>query len=119
MDRLQAMEVFVQVADAGNLTRASEYMQLSKATVPTLIRNLEIALSVKRLNRTTRHISVTADGAAYYERCLGILADVSAAEDVVSSAKAIASGRLRIDVQTGINEGAGVRGVDSFAVRHA
>ena len=61
MNKLQAMEVFVQVVDAGGFTRAAENMQLPKATVSTLIQSLEQALEVKLLNRTTRQVSVTAD----------------------------------------------------------
>lgn len=102
MDKLLAMEVFVQVVDAGGFTRAAEHMQLPKATVSTLIRNLESALAIKLLNRTTRRISVTADGAAYYERCLSILADVREAEDSLSRTHASPRGRLRADVPTGL-----------------
>ena len=80
MNKLLAMEVFVQVVDAGGFTRAAENMQLPKATVSTLIQALEGALAVKLLHRTTRQVSVTADGAAYYERCLRILSDVREAE---------------------------------------
>ncbi|STS10681.1 D-malate degradation protein R [Ewingella americana] len=83
MNKLQAMEVFVQVVDTGGFTRASENLKLPKATVSTLIQSLEASLSVKLLNRTTRHVSVTADGAAYYERCIRILSEVRDAEDSV------------------------------------
>ncbi len=102
MDKLQAMEVFVQVVDSGGFTKAAESLQMPKATVSTLIRNLESALSVKLLNRTTRQVSVTADGAAYYERCLRILADVKDTEESLSLTKASPSGRLRIDIPTGL-----------------
>lgn len=102
MDKLLAMEVFMQVVDAGSFTRAAEIMQLPKATVSTLVRNLETALSVKLVNRTTRQVSVTADGAAYYERCVAILADVRDAEDALSKTQASPSGRLRVDVPTGL-----------------
>lgn len=102
MDKLQAMAVFVQVVDAGGFTRAADNMKLPKATVSTLVRDLEASLSVKLLNRTTRQISMTADGAAYYERCLRILADVRDAEDSLSSTHASPSGRLRVDVPTGL-----------------
>jgi len=102
MDKLQAMEVFVQVVDAGGFTRAAENLQLPKATVSTLVRNLETSLSVKLLNRTTRQISLTADGAAYYERCLRILAEVRDAEDSLSKTQASPSGRLRIDVPSAL-----------------
>ena len=101
MDKLQAMEVFVQVVDTGSFTRAAENLQMPKATVSTLVRNLETTLSVKLLNRTTRQISVTADGAAYYERCLAILADVRDAEESLSASRASPTGRLRVDVATG------------------
>ena len=102
MNKLQAMEVFVQVVDAGGFTRAAENMQLPKATVSTLIQSLELALEVKLLHRTTRQVSVTADGAAYYERCLRILSDVREAEESLSRNRANPSGRLRVDASTGV-----------------
>jgi LysR family transcriptional regulator for bpeEF and oprC len=100
MNKLQAMEVFVQVVDAGGFTRAADSMQLPKATVSTLVQQLEQSLQVKLLNRTTRQVSVTADGAAYYERCLRILADVREAEETLSRTKANPGGRLRVDAAT-------------------
>jgi LysR family transcriptional regulator for bpeEF and oprC len=102
MNKLQAMEVFVQVVDAGGFTRAAEHLQLPKATVSTLIQSLETALSVKLLHRTTRQVSVTADGAAYYERCLRILSDVREAEESLSRTRLSPSGRLRVDAPTGL-----------------
>src|SRR3954467_9328386 len=102
MNKLQAMEVFVQVVDAGGFTRAAELMQLPKATVSTLVQNLETTLAVKLLHRTTRHVSVTSDGAAYYERCLRILSEVKEAEESLSRNRASPSGRLRVDVSTGL-----------------
>lgn len=102
MNKLQAMEVFVQVVDAGGFTRAAEHLQLPKATVSTLIQSLESALTVKLLNRTTRQVSVTADGAAYYERCLRILSDVRDAEESVSRTRLSPSGRLRVDAPTSL-----------------
>jgi LysR family transcriptional regulator for bpeEF and oprC len=102
MNKLQAMEVFVQVVDSGGFTRAAENMQLPKATVSTLVQALEQALAVKLLHRTTRQVSVTSDGAAYYERCLRILSDVREAEESLSNNRASPSGRLRVDVSTGM-----------------
>ena len=102
MNKLQAMEVFVQVVDAGGFTRAAENMKLPKATVSTLVQSLETSLSVKLLHRTTRHVSVTADGAAYYERCLRILSDVREAEESLSRTRLSPSGRLRVDAPTGL-----------------
>ena len=102
MNKLLAMEVFVQVVDAGGFTRAADHLQMPKATVSTLIQMLEKTLAVKLLHRTTRQVSVTTDGAAYYERCLGILADVREAEESLSRNRANPGGRLRVDVATGI-----------------
>ncbi|MYM34319.1 LysR family transcriptional regulator [Duganella sp. FT94W] len=102
MNKLQAMEVFVQVVDASGFTRAADNMKLPKATVSTLIQSLETSLAVKLLHRTTRHVSVTADGAAYYERCLRILADVREAEESLSRTRLSPSGRLRVDAPTSL-----------------
>lgn len=118
MDKLQAMEVFVQVVDTGSFTRAAENLQMPKATVSTLIRNLETTLSVKLLNRTTRQISVTADGAAYYERCLSILADVRDAEEALSANHASPTGRLRVDVSTGFARHLLIPSLSAFFARY-
>lgn len=98
MDRLQAMEVFVRVVDTGAFTRAAGVLHMPKATVTTLVQNLEAHLGVKLLNRTTRRISVTPDGAAYYERCTRILAEVEETESALSHTKSSPRGRLRVDV---------------------
>jgi LysR family transcriptional regulator for bpeEF and oprC len=117
MNKLQAMEVFVEVVDAGGFTRAAEHLQLPKATVTTLIQSLEKVLAVKLLHRTTRQISVTADGAAYYERCLRILSDVREAEESLSRNRASPSGRLRVDVSTGMASGILIPALPDFFAR--
>jgi len=101
-NKFQAMEVFVQVVDTGGFGRAAESMKLPKVTVSTLIKQLESALSVKLLHRTTRHVSVTADGAAYYAHCLRILSELREAEDSLSRTRLSPSGRLRVDAPTGL-----------------
>lgn len=100
MNKLQAMEVFVRVVDTGGFTRASESLGMPKATVTTSIRDLELLLKVRLLNRTTRRVAVTTDGAAYYERCVAILDQVRDAEESLSTNHASVSGRLRVDVPT-------------------
>jgi len=98
MDRFEAMVVFAQVVDSGGFTRAAEVLRMPKATVTTMVQNLEAHLGVKLLNRTTRRVEVTADGAAYYERCTRILADVQETEAALSTARVRPQGRLRVDV---------------------
>jgi LysR family transcriptional regulator for bpeEF and oprC len=100
MDKLQAMEVFVRIVETGGVTRAADSLGIPKATATTLIQRLEAALGVRLLNRTTRKVSVTPDGAAYYERCVIILSEVRETEESLAKQHATPRGRLRVDVPT-------------------
>ncbi|MCG2584468.1 LysR family transcriptional regulator [Massilia sp. TS11] len=118
MNKLQAMEVFVQVVDAGSFSRAADQLQLPKATVSSLLQQLEQGLRVRLLHRTTRRLSLTADGAAYYERCVRILSDVRDAEESLSRTRASPSGRLRVDVSTGIGNHLLIPALPDFFARY-
>lgn len=98
MDRFDAMQAFVRVVDAGSFTKAADSLRLNKTSVTQLIQQLEVRLRVKLLNRTTRKVQVTAEGAAYYERVVRLLADLDDAETSLSHARASPRGRLRVDV---------------------
>lgn len=98
MDRFDAMQAFVRVVEAGSFTKAAETLHMSKTTVTQLVQQLEARLRVKLLNRTTRKVNVTADGAAFYERVIRLLADMDDAETSLSGAQALPRGRLRVDV---------------------
>src|SRR6202045_903588 len=100
MNKLQAMEVFVRVVETGGLTRAADSLQIPKPPPTTLIQQLEAALGVKLLNRTTRRVSVTTDGAAYYQRCLSVLAQIRETEESLGQRHASPQGRLRVEVPT-------------------
>lgn len=102
MDRFQAMQVFARVVDANSFTRAADHLGLPRTTVTTVIQNLEKMLNVRLLNRTTRRLSLTPDGAAYYERCVRILADVEEAEASFMDASRRPRGKLRIDTPAAI-----------------
>ena len=97
MDRLTSMSVFVTVVDQGSFSAAAEQLQLSRATTSKHIAALENCLGGRLLNRTTRRISLTEAGQAYYERCRQILEDVAAAECVVTGFSSEPRGRLRIN----------------------
>jgi len=118
VDKLQAMEVFVRVVETGGITHAAESLQIPKATATTLIQKLEAALGVKLLNRTTRQVSVTADGAAYYERCVAILAQVKETEELLTQHHATPRGRLRVDVPTLIARSVVVPALPRFFERY-
>lgn len=98
MDRFDAMQAFARVVETGSFTKAADTLHMSKTTVTQLVQQLEARLRVKLLNRTTRKVNVTADGAVYYERVLLLLADLDDAETSLSSASASPRGRLRVDV---------------------
>ena len=92
------MEVFARVVELGGFTKAADSLRLPKAIVTTLVQALEAHLQVRLLNRTTRHVSVTPDGAAYYQRAIRILEELREVESSVTNATAAPRGRLRIDV---------------------
>ncbi|HEY0685718.1 MAG TPA: LysR substrate-binding domain-containing protein [Steroidobacter sp.] len=98
MDRFDAMQAFARVVETGSFTKAADTLHMSKTSVTQLVQQLEARLRVKLLNRTTRQVNVTADGAAYYERVVRLLADMDDAETSLSSASASPRGRLRVDV---------------------
>lgn len=98
MDQIQAMRIFTRVVEAGTFTRAADSLNLPKATVTKHIQALEARLRVQLLNRTTRRVTVTADGAAYYERTVRLLAELDDIEASMSQARANPRGRLRVDV---------------------
>jgi len=98
MDRFDAMLAFARVVETGSFTKAADTLQLSRTSVTQLVQQLEARLRVKLLNRTTRQVNVTPDGAAYYERVLRLLADLDDAETSLSVASASPRGRLRVDV---------------------
>lgn len=102
MDRFQAMQIFVRVVDANSFTRAAEHLGVPRSTITTTIQKLERLLQVRLLNRTTRRISLTPDGAAYYSRCLQILADIEEAEASFRDVTRGPKGRLRVDVPPSI-----------------
>jgi LysR family transcriptional regulator for bpeEF and oprC len=100
MDKFQAMTLFVRIVEVGGIARAAESLQIPNATATTMIQRLEATLGVKLLNRTTRRVSVTPDGAAYYPRAVAILAELKDAEEALSAHVTLPRGRVRVDAPT-------------------
>ena len=96
-NQMLAMRVFVRVVEAGGFTRAADSLRMPKPTVTKLVQSLEAHLRIKLLNRTTRRVTVTPDGSAYYERVVRLLGDLEDIESSVTHAKEKPRGRLRID----------------------
>ncbi len=98
LDRIDLFRVFVHVVEAASFTRAADRLGLPRSSVSAAIRELEERLGVRLLNRTTRHVSATPDGAAFHERCVRLLAEVEETEGFFQSVDARPAGRLTVDV---------------------
>ena len=96
MDRFAAMQAFARVVESGSFVRAAERMEISTSSLSRLVADLESHLNARLLNRTTRKLSLTETGQAYYERCVQLLADLDEAEALASRAAAQAHGTIRL-----------------------
>ncbi|VVQ06444.1 HTH-type transcriptional regulator PgrR [Pseudomonas fluorescens] len=98
MNQLLAMRVFARVVEAGSFTRAADSLSLPKTSVSKLVAELEEHLGVRLLQRTTRRLTVTADGMAYYERALQLMVELDDLDNSFASAQGRPRGRIRVDV---------------------
>lgn len=96
MNKLNAMQLFVRVAETGSFTAVADQLSLARSVVTRQISALESALGAKLMTRSTRSLSLTAAGAAYLEKCRVILNMVDAAEADVAQEKAEPRGRIRL-----------------------
>lgn len=99
-DRIQAMQVFIRVAELHSFTAASVELDLSKTYVSTLVQQLENHLGSRLLQRTTRKVQLTQDGQLFYQRCKDLLAEFDEVESLFQQQNAEVAGRLRIDLPT-------------------
>lgn len=102
MDRLNAMEVFIRVAELVSFTKAADSLGVPKGSISTSIQSLESHMGVRLLHRTTRNVSLTQDGQIFYERCKDLLVDVDELETMFQSGKTNISGRIRVDIPIGV-----------------
>jgi len=96
MDRFDAMRVFTRIVERRSFTHAAEDLGLPRSSVTDAVKALEAHLGVPLLQRTTRHVSPTLDGEAYYQRCLRLIADLEEAEGALTGAKP--QGLLHVNV---------------------
>jgi DNA-binding transcriptional LysR family regulator len=95
MDRFDAMRAFTRIVERRSFTRAAEDLGLPRSSVTDAVKALETRLGVRLLQRTTRQVSPTLDGEAYYQRCVNLIADMEDAEGAFVGAKP--SGLIRVD----------------------
>ncbi|WGS17510.1 MULTISPECIES: LysR family transcriptional regulator [unclassified Bradyrhizobium] len=96
MDPLDGIAAFVRVVDSGSFSAAAARLKISKSAVSAHVQRLENRLGVRLLNRTTRRVSLTEAGAAYYRHCIRILAEAEAAEQAAAALQHQPRGTLRI-----------------------
>src|SRR3954469_19048892 len=106
MDRFAALQVFSQVVESGSFAKAAERLSLSTSAASRHVAELEAHLNTRLLNRTTRRVSLTESGRAFYERSVQLLADLAEAEQEAARAAVVPRGTIRLT--TSVN----------FGVRH-
>jgi DNA-binding transcriptional LysR family regulator len=97
MDKLEGLRTFVKVVELGSFSEAGRALRLSRSAVSKYVGELEDELGVQLLSRTTRRVSPTENGLAYFERVLGILSELEAADQAVSQMQATPRGLLRVN----------------------
>ena len=100
MDRLTSLTAFVRVADSGGFSAAGRRLNMSTTMVSNHVQALEDRLGARLLNRTTRKVSLTEVGRAYYDRCVQILADIEQADDIAGALQSTPRGTLRVYTHT-------------------
>ncbi|OPA86310.1 LysR family transcriptional regulator [Pseudomonas fluorescens] len=118
MDRFNAMRVFTRIVELGGFAKAADSLQLPRASVTILIKQLEAHLGVQLLQRTTRQVSPTLDGAAYYQRCVQLLTDLEETEAVFSASRQNPRGTLSIDMPSGIGRLIVIPALPAFTARY-
>jgi len=118
MNELQAMRVYVRVVEAGTFTRAADSLGLLKSNVTKHVQALECRLHARLLNRTTRRVTVTVDGAAYYDRAARLLNEFDDIEASMTRLKVEPTGRLRVDMGSAIAERVVVPALSGFCARY-
>jgi LysR family transcriptional regulator, regulator for bpeEF and oprC len=98
LDRVELFRVFARVVECASFTRAADTLSLPRSSVSAAVVELEKRVGARLIHRTTRKVSPTQDGLAFYERCLRVIADVEETEGLFRQSKLKPSGKLKIDV---------------------
>ncbi|GAA4501294.1 LysR family transcriptional regulator [Gluconacetobacter tumulicola] len=118
MDRIDLFRIFARVVESASFTRAAATLDLPRSTVSTAIQDLEARLGTRLLARTTRRVAPTPDGAAFYEQCLRLVADVEEAEGQFRREPGGPHGVLRVDMPGRIGRLVVAPALPDFLARH-
>ena len=115
---LEALTIFARVAELASFTKAAEQLGVQKARVSNSVQALETELGTRLLQRTTRSVRMTPDGEAFYERCKVVLADLDELGTLFQQAPTTLSGRLRVDMPTGMARDLVIPRLGEFLAAH-
>jgi DNA-binding transcriptional LysR family regulator len=118
MDRLDALKLFVRVAELGSFTRAAESLSLQKGAASIAVQQLEASLGTRLFQRTTRRVELTQDGRTCYDRAKDLLAEADELGSMFRQTPQRLSGRLRIDMSAGMAEQYVLPRLPEFASAH-
>lgn len=118
MNQLEAMRIFVRVAELGSFTQAADGLGLPKASVSTAVKQLEAELGARLLHRTTRRVQLTQDGQVFFERSQDLLADMEELQSLFQQGEAALSGRLRVDMPARVARNFVIPRLANFLARH-
>ena len=119
MDRLSAIQVFAQVVESGSFAKAAERLALSTSATSRHVAELEAHLQTRLLNRTTRRVSLTESGRAFYERAVQLLADLEEAEQEAARAAVVPRGTIRLTTSVNFGVRHLAPAIADFLARHA
>ena len=119
MDRWSAMQAFVRVVEGGSFVAAAERLGASTSSLSRQIAELEQHLGTRLLNRTTRRLSLTESGQAFYERSVALLNDLAEAESIVGQSAAAPHGPLRLTCSHNMAEKRVAPAIAAFVARYA
>jgi len=119
MDTLLSLRVFLRIAEAGSLSAAAQKLDISRALVSKYLRDIEDRLGVRLVHRTTRRLSLTESGRAFYDRCVQAVGDIDDAMRCASDSTAVPRGTLRINCAHAFGRRYVAPALGDYLARHA
>ncbi|MFZ6819937.1 LysR family transcriptional regulator [Undibacterium sp. Ji22W] len=118
MNQLEAMHIYLRVAELSSFTQAADSLGLPKANVSESVKQLENFLGTRLLQRTTRSVQMTQDGILFYERSKDLLSDMAELHGLFLDEKNNLHGRLRVDLPVGVAKNIVIAALPEFLQQH-
>jgi len=118
MDQFLALRMFTRIAESGSFSKAADALDVPRATATKLVQELERQLGVRLLQRTTRRVSLSHEGAAYYERASRLISELDEMNESAAGARTQPRGRLRVDIGSSLANRLLIPALGAFQARH-